>query len=317
MVQELPPQSYTRTRPSRREHVRTVLLLLLLPTIFCVVVWPSLPVSTQSHVLRAVGRTDVRCSSGQVATDSQTDARRLAVIDAQLATLPQPRADDGLLQFDTTAGTVWAPSTSPREFIAAVRPPRVRWDIEALNPVRAGDIVLDAGGHLGESTLRALELGAARVVTFEPNPDNARALRKNLATPIADGRVIVIEKGVYDRVGMLTFDQGADSASGEFEEGSGHALPITTIDRVVADLQLARVDFIKMDIEGSEVPALRGAVETLRRFKPRVAVGTYHRSGDLADVEQAVLTTRTDYQVTPARCLPYEASVFPLLLFFQ
>ena len=31
--------------------------------------------------------------------------------------------------------------------------------------------------------------------------------------PIADGRVIVIEKGVYDRVGMLTFEQGADSAS--------------------------------------------------------------------------------------------------------
>ena len=37
---------------------------------------------------------------------------------------------------------------------------------------------------------------------------------------------------------MLTFDQGADSSSGEFEEGSGDALPITTIDRVVADLQL-------------------------------------------------------------------------------
>ena len=283
--------------------MRTVLVLLLLPAI-SYVVWPLLPVSTQSHVLTAVGRADVRCSSSPVATDIQTDARRLAVIDAQLATLPQPRADDGLLRFDTTAGTVWAPSTAPREFIAAVRPPRVRWDIEALNPVRAGDIVLDAGGHLGESTLRALELGAARVVTFEPNPDNARALRKNLALPIADGRVIVIEKGVYDRVGMLTFDQGADSASGEFEEGSGNnALPITTINRVVADLQLARVDFIKMDIEGSEVPALRGSVETLRRFKPRVAVGTYHRSGDLAGVEQAVLSTRPDYQVTPARCL--------------
>ena len=317
MVPELPREPNTRTPDRRRKHVRTVLVLLLLPTFFCVVVWPSLPVSAQFHVLTAVGRTDVRCSASQVATDSQTDARRLAVIDAQLAALPKPRPDDGLLRFDSTAGTVWGPSTAPREFIAAVRPPRVRWDIEALNLVRAGDIVLDAGGHLGESTLRALELGAARVVTFEPNPDNARALRKNLAMPIADGRVIVIEKGVYDRVGMLTFDQGADSASGEFEEGSGDALPITTIDRVVADLQLPRVDFIKMDIEGSEVPALRGAVETLRRFKPRVAVGTYHKGGDLAGVEQAVLTTRTDYQVTPTRCLPYEASVFPLLLFFQ
>ena len=54
--------------------------------------------------------------------------------------------------------------------------------------------MLDAGGRLGESTLRALELGAARVVTFGPNPENARALRKNLAMPIADGRVIVIRR---------------------------------------------------------------------------------------------------------------------------
>jgi FkbM family methyltransferase len=265
----------------------------------------------------AVGRTDVRCSADQVAADGQADVRRLATINEHVAALPQPRAEDGLLRLDTAAGIVWAPATSPREFVAAVRPARVRWDIEALNPVRGGDIVLDAGGHLGESTLRALELGASRVVTFEPNPDNVKALRKNLAAPIGDGRVVVIEKGVYDRVGMLHFDQGADSASGEFEEGSGEALPITTIDRVVADLQVSRVDFIKMDIEGSEVPALRGAAETLKRFKPRVAIGTYHKHGDLAEVEQAVLTTRPDYQVKPARCLPYGASVFPLLLFFQ
>lgn len=317
MVQESPHESNTRRPARRRKRVRTVLVLLLLPTIFCVIVWPSLPVATQSHMLFAVGRTDIRCSASQVATDTQTDARRLGAIDAQLEILPQPRPDDGLLRFETTAGSVWAPSTSPRQFIAAVRPPRVRWDVEALNPVRAGDIVMDAGGHLGESTLRALELGAARVVTFEPNPENARALRKNLAAPIADGRVTVIEKGVYDRVGMLTFDKGVDSASGEFEEGSGDALPITTIDQIVADLQLARVDFIKMDIEGSEVPALHGAAETLRRFKPRVAVGTYHKSGDLAGVEHAVLRTRTDYKVIPARCLPYGARVFPLLLFFE
>lgn len=317
MATDLARESDTRARGSGRKRLRTGLILLVLVMFFWVAVLPSAPVSTQFHVLTAVGRTDVRCTSSQVGTDGEIEARRLAAIDAQLAALPQPRADEGLVRFDIPAGTVWAPSTSPRTFVAAVRPSRVRWDIEALNPVRAGDIVLDAGGHLGESTLRALELGAARVVTFEPNPDNARALRKNLATPIADGRVIVIEQGVYDRVGMLTFHQGIDSASGEFEEQSGDALPVTTIDRVVADLKLARVDFIKMDIEGSEVPALRGAVETLRRFKPRIAVGTYHKRRDLADVERTVLAARTDYQVRPARCLPYKYRVFPLLLFFE
>jgi hypothetical protein len=77
------------------------------------------------------------------------------------------------------------------------------------------------GPHLIPSASRLLLSGfswlgiclpAARVVTFEPNPTTrgrfARIWRCRLPTG-----VIVIEKGVYDRVGMLTFEQGADSAS--------------------------------------------------------------------------------------------------------
>ena len=84
-------------------------------------------------------------------------------------------------------------------------------------------------------------------------------------------------------------------------------------------LDLGQADELAVRIEhqGSEVPALRGAAETIRRFKPRLAVGTYHRPGDLAGVERAVLDVRSDYQIVCSRCLEYNGRIFPLLLYFK
>jgi hypothetical protein len=49
-------------------------------------------------------------------------------------------------------------------------------------------------------------------------------------------------------------------------------VPLTTIDMAVSALKLDRVDFIKLDIENAEANALRGALQTLARHSPRVAV---------------------------------------------
>lgn len=57
-------------------------------------------------------------------------------------------------------------------------------------------------------------------------------------------------------------------------------MPLTTIDRIVDELHLQRVDLIKMDIEGSEKPALQGAARTIRRFNPRLTIATEHNADD-------------------------------------
>ena len=199
----------------------------------------------------------------------------------------------------------------------------IRWArIDGLNDliVRPGDVVFDCGAHIGESTRAALTFGARLVVAFEPSSDNVAALKNNLAAEIAAGRVIVIEKGVHDHVGTLTFARHVPgSRSGSFEDdAAGESLPITTIDEVVRELGLTDVDFIKMDIEGAEVPALRGAAETIRRFAPRLAVGTYHRPTDLSEVEATVLAIRSAYKVDCSRCLDmWHGRLFPNLLYFE
>ena len=73
-------------------------------------------------------------------------------------------------------------------------------------------------------------------------------------------------------------------------------VPATTVDVTVQELGLERVDFVKMDIEGSEGLALRGAADTLGRFRPEMALCIYHRYDDAEVLPEVVLDIRPDYE---------------------
>ena len=74
-------------------------------------------------------------------------------------------------------------------------------------------------------------------------------------------------------------------------------LPVETLDQIVEQLRLDRVDFIKMDIEGAERRALEGARETLRRFKPRMAISSYHMHDDPAAIPAVVSKVQPGYKI--------------------
>ena len=280
--------------------------------------------------LRVQGFVDPRCSFALARTGFERLKRRREITDRNRQDVRQVRREGGVVLFETARGPVWVsprdsdPASTASTFHEAST---IRWNIiDGLpaGPIQAGDIVIDAGAHVGESTYAAIRAGAARVVSVEPDADNLAALRRNLAREIESGEVVVIEKGVYDREGALTFVHREGSRDGFFVEGpvSSDALPVTTIDRIVRDLALSRVDFIKMDIEGSEVAALTGAADTLRRFAPKIAVGTYHRPDDLQRIEQTVMTTQPEYTVMPSFCLDEYAGheygkLFPFMLYFS
>jgi FkbM family methyltransferase len=129
--------------------------------------------------------------------------------------------------------------------------------------VRPADVVIDCGAHVGVFTQRALARGASKVVAVEPDPVNLECLRRNLSEEIAAGKVILVPKGVWNSVTTLTFSESTqNSGMNSFvqqERGTKMQLPVTTIDHLVEELQPGRVDYIKMDIEGSEREALKGA----------------------------------------------------------
>lgn len=217
---------------------------------------------------------------------------------------------EGYELWGTPRGQYWAPQSS--DFLAFVLAEQDRRGYGAgLQAVRRGDIVLDCGAHIGVFTRTALNLGAQVVIAIEPGPENLVCLHRNFKGEIDAGRVVVVPKGVLDREGDLAFQHHrTNPAANAFllnhkPSTTGDPLPrvaVTRIDTLVTNLRLPRVDFIKMDIEGSERYALAGAGATLGKYRPRLAIASYHRPDDPEAIPAIVKQANGAYQMECGAC---------------
>ena len=188
--------------------------------------------------------------------------------------------------------------------------------------VRPGDIVIDGGAHVGVFTHKALSLGAAKVIAVEPNRINLECFRRNFEQEIASGRVLLVPMGLWSSETTLALFSGVttaqDTVIGSF--GLGHVeIPLTTIDRLVEKLDLPRVDYIKMDIQGAERQALRGGLKTLRRFRPRLMLD-HDRGDDTRVLPEIVRQAHSDYVLGCGPCEPFVEDLslrVPHVIFFK
>jgi FkbM family methyltransferase len=231
--------------------------------------------------------------------------------------------DRGLELWNTPKGPFWIPKGN--RYVLPFNLAEMESHIYGTGPhfVQAGDIVLDCGASDGDFTREALQAGAKLVVSIEISPPAQECLRRNLAEPIADHRVIVYPKGVWDSDGTLRLNvSDANFAANSVvlrPEGSHTDVEasLTTIDKIVSELGLPRVDFIKMDVEGAEVNALAGARATITKFKPRLSIATEHKRDDEVTIPDAVRRLRNDYKMTCGPCSSSDGRIRPEVLYFD
>lgn len=156
---------------------------------------------------------------------------------------------------------------------------------------RAGDIVIDAGAFVGDTALYfSREIGPeGRVFAFEANPYSLGICRENLhLNPGAAANTALVERVLWRRSGetfALVGDlNNAHLVAPDATRRQSPAVTSVALDDFVAERRLDRVDFIKMDIEGAELPALQGAEQVLRAQRPRLAIAVYHRPADLVEI---------------------------------
>jgi len=113
--------------------------------------------------------------------------------------------------------------------------------------------------------------------------------------------VVLVEKGVWDKSGSLSLhvSQTGDSHSVTIPQNGSkdEKIEVVTIDSLIQQLKLPRVDFIKMDIEGAEQNALKGAGHVLSKWRPRLAISSYHQKGDPAAICAIVWAFQPNYLI--------------------
>ena len=228
--------------------------------------------------------------------------------------------ENGFELWDTPQGRFWIENNNFSEFTEILAEQEANIYGDQSSGVRPGDIVLDCGAHVGVFTRKALGLGAKLVVAIEIAPVNLECLRRNFAAEIASGKVIVYPKGVWDKDDTLVLHLKKYTAcysllfKGSGKRGDAPTpVPVTTIDKIVAELGLARVNFIKSDIEGAERNMLAGAAKTLERFKPRMAIAGYHLKDDLIVLPAVALKAQPAYKA----CLSESEWDFDNVIFFE
>jgi FkbM family methyltransferase len=232
------------------------------------------------------------------------------------------KTEDGLDLWKTPRGSTWTVH-GERELPFLIS--EQERDIYELpgHAVHRGDVVLDCGANIGVFVRKALSRGASLVVAIEPSPRTLQALRRNFESEIREKRVIVYPKGVWDRDAELSLsldveNEGTDSVVSGRPGSTTVLVPLTTIDKLVAELGLPRVDFIKMDIEGAEKQALRGGQDTIRRFLPRMSISTEHLPDDVTAIPAAIRAIEPRYAFQECDCmLSNRWTAKPLVLAFD
>lgn len=149
-----------------------------------------------------------------------------------------------------------------------------------------GDVIIDAGGNIGLFSLYAKNLRKdVSCIILEPEVRNFQALQKNLenyehiflfnkglSNIVSQGELLISKNSLVHRVNSEEVDFDL-----EIDYNGVQKIELNTIDNIIFSKRLCKgVDLIKLDIEGSELMALKGAIKTIKNYNPLLLVAVEH-----------------------------------------
>ena len=134
--------------------------------------------------------------------------------------------------------------------------------------VRPGDVVVDVGANIGYIAvlLSSLATEAGRVVCLEPDPTNLRELQRNIRWNSLQN-VQCIPVAASDSNARIKMHSGLNAHVAASRDGD-----LEVVCRRVDDLELGRVNFVKIDVEGHELRVLHGMQGLLTRTRPTLYI---------------------------------------------
>jgi len=156
---------------------------------------------------------------------------------------------------------------------------RVKKVYERFYKPKEGDTIIDAGAHQGTFAVSmASAVKNGRVIAIEPIKANLTFLEKNLKINNLKKNVKVIPKGLWSSPKRITFYLSTSSAlhSAFVKTSKSVEIEVDTLDNIIKEQGVKKVDFIKMNVEGAEIEALKGARKTLMANPVELVIDAHH-----------------------------------------
>ena len=137
------------------------------------------------------------------------------------------------------------------------------------------DIVIDGGAYDGKDVLEFADKVGAKgfVYAFDPRAKLEQQFKENKSS-----NIVIVPKALWDKKTKMFFvNTGTTTVlTNDWQEGAISVESIT-IDEFVDENRINRLDFIKLDVEGSELEVLKGGERSIKTFRPKLAISIYHK----------------------------------------
>ena len=142
---------------------------------------------------------------------------------------------------------------------------------------KVGDVVIDIGAYVGMYSIKASHfVGASgKVIAVEPLLSNLAYLKRNLKS-CSNTRIAKVALSNYVGTGKLYSSPSSAAHSMAYIRDKFVKVRVITLDKLVKEFGLKRVDYIKMDAEGSDLKILSGARNVLQEYHPVLSIACYH-----------------------------------------
>jgi len=166
--------------------------------------------------------------------------------------------------------------------------------------IEENDNIIDGGACYGDTALYFATKTKGKIFSFEFMKENLDIFKMNLElNPKYKNRIELIEQPL----GLKTNEKLYSVFNGPGTSISNNKIPnaiefeTISIDDYIKLNNIEKIDFIKLDVEGSEEAILKGATETIRKFKPKLAICVYHKKDDLIVLPKLIKEILPEYRL--------------------
>ena len=167
------------------------------------------------------------------------------------------------------------------------------FDLDLIPEVAEDEVFVDLGGYVGDTVegyINAYSGKYGKIYTYEINPQNLERL-KEAVKRYPD--VVIKENAVGEKEGTMYINTDIEGSSTTLALQGEYKVTVVSLDEDIKE----KITWLKMDIEGSEQSALRGARRHIEEEKPKLTICTYHNNEDIWKIPKMVKEYNPEYKL--------------------